>query len=439
MAADSDALLQYLQSQGASRSRDIQAALGKSQPTVSRLLAQLPGQVLTLGRGKSARYAVPQPIAGGAAQQPLWRVDGNGQAQPVGNLSLLAKDEIHIEAPGMDVLSTTGLPWYLSPLRAQGFLGRLLAQSLAGYGVTGNPDNWDVQAVLTAALHLHDAPGALVLGHLHTAVALPVLPPPGPDLGPALDTLAYNISQTLPAGSSAGGEQPKFLATNTHGTPVLVKFSPPRGTPFGERWHDLLHAEALALQVLQAHGQSVASCEVVHSSTRSYLVSQRFDRIGSAGRRHVVSVGAAHAEFVPGGYQHWAATCDALARQGRLSADGAQQALFRLQFGRLVGNTDMHAGNLGLFALGDTLKDLAKGRFALAPVYDMLPMRFKPDAHTGGLDYAAFATQGFWANPTALAAAQQFWSLLAEHPQVSMALRSLAAQMAGHAVVKSAL
>jgi hypothetical protein len=433
MPADSDALLQYLHSQGASRSSDIQKALGKSQPTVSRLLAQLPGQVLTLGQGKSARYAQPQPIAGGAAQQPLWRVDTAGLAQPLGILSLLARDHIHIEAPGLDVLSTTGLPWYLSPLQAQGFLGRLLAQSLAGSGVPGNPESWGVPAVLTAALHLHDAPGALVLGHLHMATRLPALPAPGPDLGPALDALACNIGHNLPAGASAGGEQPKFLATNHLGTPVLVKFSPPRGTPFGERWHDLLHAEALCLQVLQTYGQRVAACEVVHSHTRTYLVSQRFDRIGNAGRQHVVSVGAAHTAFVPGGYQHWAATCDALARQGRLSASDAQDALFRLQFGHLVGNTDMHAGNLGLFAQGDTLKDIAKGRFALAPVYDMLPMRYQPDAQTGGLDYAAFPTTGFWANATALAAARQFWSLLAEHPQVSLELGGL-----GRTMVQSA-
>ena len=125
MPADTDALLLHLQTFGASRSAELQKALGKSQSTVSRLLAQLPGQVLTLGQGKSARYALPQPIAGGAAQQPLWRVDSAGRAQPLGLLSLLARDQIHIEAPGLYVLGTTGLPWYLSPLQAQGFLGRV--------------------------------------------------------------------------------------------------------------------------------------------------------------------------------------------------------------------------------------------------------------------------------------------------------------------------
>jgi hypothetical protein len=47
------------------------------------------------------------------------------------------------------------------------------------------------------------------------------------------------------------------------GRHVLVKFTPPRGTPFGERWHDLLWAEWLAGQVLAAHGVEVARAHVV--------------------------------------------------------------------------------------------------------------------------------------------------------------------------------
>ena len=50
-------------------------------------------------------------------------------------------------------------------------------------------------------------------------------------------------------------------AARADGQAVLVKFSPPRGTPFAERWHDLLHAEALALQVLRDHGATVAASQ----------------------------------------------------------------------------------------------------------------------------------------------------------------------------------
>ena len=107
---------------------------------------------------------------------------------------------------------------------------------------------------------------------------------------------------TLPAASSAGGEQPKFLTETTapdgghqH---LIVKFSPPRGTPFGERWHDLLHLEHLALAVLADNGVAVAPSRIVQSGERTYLVSERFDRVGMHGKRHVVPASAAHDAFV---------------------------------------------------------------------------------------------------------------------------------------------
>ena len=38
-----------------------------------------------------------------------------------------------------------------------------------------------------------------------------------------LDTLALDLVKTPPLGSSAGGQQPKFIAARTDGTPRLVK------------------------------------------------------------------------------------------------------------------------------------------------------------------------------------------------------------------------
>ena len=155
----------------------------------------------------------------------------------------------------------------------------------------------------------------------------------------------------MPLGSSAGGEQPKFPVINEQGEHLLVKFSPPRGTPFGERWSDLLCAEVLAGEVLQRHGHEAARSEIIQTSTRTYLLSRRFDRIGANGRRHVVSVGAAHMGFIKSAYTDWASTCEALVRQDRLSAQDALRAHDLLQFGRLIGNTDMHWGNAALMGV----------------------------------------------------------------------------------------
>ncbi len=431
---DQNALLQFLQERGVATSVQIQQAIGKSQPSVSRLLGAMAGQVLALGRGRSTRYAAPENIGDAQAQQPIWLISPQGEAQRVGTLSLLARGRLHIDADNIDELFEVGvLPWYLSSLRVQGFLGRLMAQKLALFGLAPNPEAWNLRGVLIAALRLHDAPGALLIGHGNGGdhEAAPRLPGTDAEIGAALDELAANVAQTLPAGSSAGGEQPKFLATTHDGQHVLVKFSPPRGTPFGERWSDLLQAEHLCAEVLRRHGMVVAAGQLVQSKNRTYLLGERFDRIGAKARRHVVALGAVHAAFVPGGYDGWAASCDALARQGRLSEEDALEASCRLQFGQLIGNSDMHSGNLGLFALGSNLFEIAKGRFTLTPSYDMLPMRWKPDPATGLHDYGPFDTESIHASAAARTTAHDFWTSLASHAGIGATLRWTASEMAG--------
>ena len=246
------------------------------------------------------------------------------------------------------------------------------------------------------------------------------------------DALAADVGATLPAGSSAGGEQSKFLTALASGERVLVKFSPPRGTPFGERWHDLLHTEALALQVLREHGVGVAQARIVESAARTYLESTRFDRIGplATGRRHLVALDAVHAHFVDGTRQNWPATCDVLLLQRRLSACDAAAVRALYEFGQFIGNTDMHFGNLSLWA-----DDPARGRFSLAPLYDMLPMRWRPDGFHGLQDYSPFEpmrvrASGDDTGTTARTVAAEFWRRAARHAPLSPPLRSVAAEMA---------
>ena len=241
-----------------------------------------------------------------------------------------------------------------------------------------------------------------------------------------LDALADAASRGVIAGSSAAGEQPKFLARCADGWPALVKFSPPRGTPFGTRWHELLQAEALALAVLAEHGVPVAQAEWVATARRSYLVSRRFDRVGLDGRRHAVPLHAVHEAFVHGPRQHWAATVEALAAQRRLPAEAVPQVRAIQQFGRLIGNTDMHFGNLSLSVARD---DAARGRFTLAPVYDMLPMRWRPDPATGEMGLLPFSPEPVDLQGAARPLAAEFWRRAAELPDSSAEWRALAQAM----------
>jgi hypothetical protein len=421
---DEQLILGVLRSQGIATSQELQEATGKSQATVSRLVTGMTEHVLTLGRARSTRYAAPQPIRGLPAQQPIWRTDEAGTVHRAGTLSFLANDTLHVEAD-FGIFTTRGtLPWPLAPLRAQGFLGRLLAQRLADYGLGSNPEQWRLDSILFGAIQLHDAPGALTIGEARPTQAHPRLTT---RLKADLDAIASDIAHALPAGSSAGGEQPKFLAVReSDHQHVLVKFTLPRGTPFGERWHDLLVCEDLAGKVLARHGIASAATSLVESDQRSYLVGERFDRIGATGRRHVVSIGDAHAAFVPGAYGGWSHAAEALERQRRLDPQDRAHAVLLQHFGRLIGNSDMHSGNLGLYA------DLqAKTRFALAPVYDMLPMRWRPDATLGGVpDYAPFEPDAIAASSGAAAVAHDFWSEVATTERVSRKLRALAKEMA---------
>ncbi len=430
---DRQILLAELRTRGVATSSELQGALGKSQPTVSRLLAGLSAQVLAIGRGRGSIYGLARPIIGLPASHALWWIDEAGTPVRIGTLHLLGDGSvIHTELLGFGKVWRGRLPWFLAPLQARGFLGRLLARQLAGFGLPANPESWNIETVLFAALQLHDAPGAIVLGEPAAPSERGTGSARGESIDAVLDSSAQDVALSLPAGSSAGGEQPKFLARVGGGDHQLVKFTPLLGTPFGDRWRDLLRAESLAADVLRQHGVPVAAGRIVDTAQRSYLVSPRFDRIGATGRRHAVAIGACHEAFVPGPYSNWAASCEALESQGRLVAGGGAQARALLEFGRLIGNSDMHSGNLSLFVgLGGLASGGAQQGLSIAPVYDMLPMRWRPDALTGGAgDYAPFEPDPASAAGPARSPAAEFWHRLAADAAVSRALRRVAAEMA---------
>ena len=422
------ALITTLRAGGIASSAQLQRATAKSQPTLSRALRALGGRVVALGQGKATRYGLLEPIRGLSGQQPLWWTDEHGVTQRWGLLSFLAGDTVHVSAPGIDMTTRGRLPWFLTPLIAQGFLGREWALRL---GLDRDPEHWPLQQTLFAALRIDDPTGAISMGE-RTGEMVPNAPTDLAARAAHYDRLAVDVSATLPAGSAAGGEQAKFLTGLASGKRVLVKFSPPRGTPFGERWHDLLHTEALALQVLGEQGVSVAQTRIVESANRTYLESLRFDRIGphGLGRRHVVALDAVHEAFVAGARQNWAASCDALVLQRRMSPLDASAVRALFDFGHLIGNTDMHFGNLSLWA-----DDPAKPQFTLAPLYDMLPMRWRTDGFHGLQDYAPFEPRRAPAAAddgatSARSVALVFWQRASTHVALSRALQGVAAEMA---------
>ncbi len=378
-----DRLTALLLNSGTLASREICQKLGISQPTLSRAIADLGDSVCRMGAARSTRYALTKDILGWPAKQPIGLTDAEGFFQTWGELTYLRPDGTFVKTTGGEWFNAAGhLPWFLMPLRPQGFLGRQYVRTRPDF--PANPDDWSLaQTLLIITQHAHNAPGAFELGQKGGGRLVDEVSAVVTDRLTQYDVAAVNASQTLPLGSSAGGEQPKFLSeySDVQGWQhCIVKFTPPHGTPFGTRWRALLALEQLALQTLAAHGIPTAATHLLHSTQRTYLESVRFDRIGMTGKQHVVAIAAVHDEFVGGSWMNWVKTSEALTKKGLITAGELSQVASIFAFGHYIGNTDMHSGNLSFF-----VDDVITPKIRLAPVYDMLPMMWRPDIYQGSL------------------------------------------------------
>jgi len=168
MAGLALSILQILRQRGShATAADLQAALGVSQPTVSRALAPLlqSGQVHKVGAARSQRYVLPRTVRGVGSSIPVVRIDGCGQPSPFARLTPLASGAVWVdEADGLSK-RFDGLPWFLDDMRPQGFMGRTFAHAHPELQLLPDPRYWSDDDVLRAlALCGDDLPGNLVVG-----------------------------------------------------------------------------------------------------------------------------------------------------------------------------------------------------------------------------------------------------------------------------------
>ena len=159
--------IRLLLAQGPMAARQIVERTGISQPTVSRALAALGGEVVRIGAGSAIRYALRDP-ARGFASVPIYRVGDEGLIRELGTLVPVRPGGfVMIQADGV-TLHTEGLPWWLLDMRPQGYLGRAYASThAAALGLPANPEHWGDAEVIRALLaHGHDAIGNLLIGEL---------------------------------------------------------------------------------------------------------------------------------------------------------------------------------------------------------------------------------------------------------------------------------
>ncbi|OAT32387.1 hypothetical protein M975_1522 [Buttiauxella brennerae ATCC 51605] len=267
-------------------------------------------------------------------------------------------------------LYSDGLPWWLFDMRPQGYLGRAYASTYAAeLALPANPEQWaDADVVRALLAHGHDAIGNLLIGERARERFLAMPEPTPVERATAFPALALAAGAGEAPGSSAGGEQPKFCTYTERGH-VLVKFSAPDDNPVSERWRDLLVAEHLALRVLGVE------TEVFDFGGQRFLEIPRFDRVGQLGRIGVFSLRALDAEFIGNARASWPVLVNSLITGGHVHPSSAVGTARLWAFGMLIGNTDMHHGNLSFIS--------SHGRpYQLAPAYDILPMGFAP--RTGG-------------------------------------------------------
>ncbi|CAO95716.1 type II toxin-antitoxin system HipA family toxin YjjJ [Erwinia tasmaniensis] len=419
--------------QGPLDAASLQARLGISQATLSRLIKAQP-QVLKYGRARATRYALLRPLRE-VSQFPLWQIDSVGQAHAAGQLyRVWPAGSCVVQDANASWRYYPGLPWYLSDMRPQGFLGRLWGRDCARLlGLPEDIRQWnDDHCLLALSSRGADVTGSWLIGQHSYQQWLQRSDPAAvllADKATCYPRLAGQVLAGEQPGSSAGGEQPKFasLAELPDGSlaPVLVKFTPARTNENSQRWCDLLRAEALALRLMQQHGLAAARATVIAAdSGQLFLEVVRFDREGENGRRSMVSLEAVQAEFI-GHPNHWPAALRQLVQQKRLSEHDAQRGILQWAFGRLIANGDMHAGNLSFF--------LNDGGLGLTPAYDMLPMSFAPNS-AGYMRDGAVAlrlddgvSQQQW--QTALEMAGEFWQSISAEGAFSAGFRQLAAEM----------
>ncbi|TAK68322.1 MAG: type II toxin-antitoxin system HipA family toxinoxin YjjJ [Betaproteobacteria bacterium] len=417
---------------------------GVNRSTLARGLGVLGPQVVSRGAARRARYALRRALRGSEASLPLYRIDEQGRGHEVGQLDLIypAGSALAFTEPFPWPLIDDmrdgwfdGLPYPLVDMRPQGFLGRNFAHRHAfDLAVSDNPEEWSDDDITHVLATLgHDQPGNLILGEASYRRFLEnrragderlltdaQVESAYPEFAAA--TLAQGIE-----GSSAGGEFPKFTASRTLDrgkVDVIVKFSGADDSAAVRRWSDLLVCENLALETVGHQLQVPAAQSAIRLyAGRTFLEVIRFDRHGDFGRSAVCTLSGINAALVGSAAAPWPRIAQVLFDAGWLSTDDVSRIALIWWFGRLIGNTDMHEGNLAF-----------RPGLALAPAYDMLPMMYAP-LRGGELPHRRYVPalplpdeSRVWQQ--AAPAALSYWRTCAEDTRISRDFRRVCAENA---------
>ncbi|MEO1483827.1 MAG: HipA domain-containing protein [Myxococcota bacterium] len=422
------AIAQETASSGPLSQSQLAKRLNLSQATLSRVLSRMP-RAVRLGRGRASRFAVRREVLGVDESLPVYRISPEAELIADGELIPLFDKGFAWIRPDGRADHFDGWPYALEPLRPSGYLGRHIPRAHPELDFPARLEDWNDDDVLRYASRLGwNMPGDRLVGDTpqHSFLRSVGVQHPAPSIERETQFRNHvdgSLSEGL--GSSAGGEQPKFL-TVVDQRAMIVKFSPSlEGEgPIARRWADLLVCEHLAFETLNAAGITSSKSEIVVDESRFYLQVERFDRIGRHGRRGVLSLRVLQAEFGESRDTSWLGVARDLERQGRAPPSVAEHIRLQQTFGRLIGNTDMHLENASVFLDGTSI-------VGPTPVYDMLPMKWAPTSNElrpRALEPApprSFEMPVFF---ECLRLANEFWSKVRNDPRVSEEFRTVAGE-----------
>ena len=371
----------------------LQEQLGVSRATLMRTVQAAGDSVLTIGRARRTSYAARRQLRGSPAPLPVFRVDEHASTSQVGELHLAYPDgclfefENTLEWPlDADMRDGwfEGIPYMLQDLRPDGFLGRAFARVNAPLLQVGDdPRTWSDDDVLYALSLLGaDLSGNYIVGEpayrrWTERLQQPLELVTDANVAQAYSEKAEHSMQHGTADSSAGGEFPKFTAVREFGElgglplHVIVKFSGSDESPGTERWSDLLICESLASQcVAGLQGLSAADSRIHRAGGRTFLEVVRFDRHEAHGRSAMCSWAAINNTWFGLNGRPWTEGAARLIERDLIDKETFDAIARLMHFGQLIGNSDMHDGNLSFVPAGPGIR--------LAPVYDMLPMMYAP-------------------------------------------------------------
>lgn len=435
-------LLEALQRYGPLPSKLLRQRLRASQSSFQRETEALQDHLIRLGKARATRWAARREIDGLLTPIPVYEVDSVGTVallatlypvEPFGHAVVPADPSaplrfVQADPSELSQVQSLDLPWFLQDQKPEGYMGRAWLSAHPELNYPANLHTWTGNDVLRYLAHHGDqAPGSLLIGadsKVRFERSAPPVATPEEQVAALYPQRAHAALTGAPHGAPAGGEQPKFTArissAEGHVHDVIVKFTAPTNTDPGRRWADLLTAEHVAHQVLEAIGVSSCTSRIVDVGQRRFLEVQRFDRHGERGRSGVVSLHPFDRSGAGSQNRSWSLVTQHLVADGELSSQDHETVRWLEAFGHLIANTDMHLGNLSLLHQGGRIT-------GLAPVYDMLPMFHTPRRTGEVVDTLYPPWQQLNEAPgSAIEAARLFWATLVQRPDISDRYRALA-------------